>query len=355
MVAGVAIAALGVGTSANDTAPQTLRAYLRERRMLLVLDNCEHLLGAVSDLIESVLGAASKCRVLATSREPIGLGGEVVWSLGPLALDIVDRAGTGLGQPGVRSAAEELFRARMKAADPTMTMTDESSGWIRGICVALDGLPLALEFAAGRIRSASLPEILAEVRADPARLMRLGANRHDHHQDLLTIIERSYQRLAPNEQTLHRHLSVLPDPFTRATAAIAVGARLSAADVARGLAMLVHRSMLVRLPSSQPGAPTLFRQLTPIRAHARERLASVRDTEPTACSRDDRVRAAVYGEEGGGHLRHGHRRAGRHPGQVAPIRSAGSARGIVSESLTTRTARRRYRAPRLTERTVIAI
>lgn len=268
-----------IGLSASSAAPlRDLNHYLQTRRALLVLDNCEHVLAGVDEVVQVTLGdpgVDAECCFLTTSREPLGIGGETIWTLDPLDLP-------GENQPDSSAAsAVTLFLQRLRAVAPTLSLDDRAMATVVSICVAVDGLPLPLELAAARVHSYTLDEIATQVAADPSRLSRLGHGPDDHRTTLRSAIEWSYQLLTPQEQRVHRRLSVLPGPFTPTLAAAVVG-DLDHADVDELLARLVHRSMLNTDGVLGRGRLTRFRQLATVRGHARHVLVKV--DEPIACA-----------------------------------------------------------------------
>ncbi|MCW2526593.1 MAG: hypothetical protein JWM76_1453 [Pseudonocardiales bacterium] len=295
LVVDVVISTIGIAPPAVGTALEALRAYTHDRRMLLVFDNCEHLLAGVAVVAETLLDADSECSVLATSREPIGVDGEVIWSLGPLPLphpsdpSISDTTES-------TSPAVELFLARIRAADPTLVLDDGARQTVETICIGVDGLPLALELAAARIRSYTLAEIAHQVLADPSALTRIGHGPSDHRQTLRSAIEWSHRLLSEPEQIVHRRLSVLPGDFTRMTAVAVAGSDpIQGEDVPEVLSMLVHRSMLTSVRSNRPGGPSMFSQLATVRGHARIALAEARENDETEQRRDERVWTLMAG------------------------------------------------------------
>lgn len=291
LVADIVNSAIGLAPPAVGSSLDALRAYTRDRRMLLILDNCEHLLAAVAGIVESILGNDSACHVLATSRETIGVDGEVVWSLRPLALvgDGGGGGGAGAGEP----PALALFRARLLAADPTLVLGADQLAVAAGICAAVDGLPLAIELAAARIRSSTLEEIADQVSADVGALARIGRGPSDHRETLRAAIERSHRLLDPAEQAVHRRLAVLPGGFTRDAAAAVAAAEgdLTADEVSDLLASLVNRSMLTSVRSTRPGGPSIFAQLATVRSHALHALRSAGEETAAIERRNEWVRA----------------------------------------------------------------
>jgi predicted ATPase/DNA-binding SARP family transcriptional activator len=292
-VVDVVVSTIGVAAPAVGTALDALRTYARDRRMLLVLDNCEHLLGAVDALLTHVLGDDSECRVFATSREPVGVDGEVIWTLGPLPVPLSSRGLSDSGYEGEleSSTAVQLFLARMRAAKPQGEVGPDELKTIADICVAVDGVPLAIELAAARVRTFALDEILEQVSHDPTGLARIGRGPDDHRQSLGAAIEWSHRLLTAQEQVMHRRLSVLPGPFTSACAAAVVAdspAMRSGAEALLG--SLVHKSMLSSRPSERPHGPSLFSQLATVRAHAKNALAAADETQEIARRRNNWVR-----------------------------------------------------------------
>ena len=278
LVVDVVISTIGFAASASATPLEDLGSYLRRRRVLLVLDNCEHVLPAVARIVGASLAepvaATLECAILATSREPLGVAGETIWTLDPLRLP--DEPS---GLSSATAPAVELFLQRLNAAAPTLAIDEHVLADAVAICVALDGLPLPIELAAARARSFTLDDIARQVTTDPGRLGRLGHGPADHRTTVRSAIEWSHQLLTPPERVAHRRIAVLPGPFTPAMAAAVIG---DGADVDDVLAQLVHRSLLASAGAHRPGRPSTFRQLATVRAHARHALADAgEDAEVT--------------------------------------------------------------------------
>ncbi|MEV4517887.1 BTAD domain-containing putative transcriptional regulator [Dactylosporangium sp. NPDC049525] len=265
------VSTIGIEARPVGGAAAAVRSYVRDRQVLMVLDNCEHVLPAVRRLLEELLTEDAQCRMLATSREPVGIDGEVLWSLAPLT---VRAAADG------PSPAAQLFRSKAESLDPTFELTAATAGDVDAICVAVDGIPLAIELAAGRIRSASPAEIRREVTADLAALARVGHQPVEHHQTVDLSIEWSTRLLPEQERTLHTRLSVLPGVFTvEAARAVAGFDPVPPGEVPTLLAQLAHRSLTAVVPADRPGRPTRFRQLATVRAHAARMLATTGDED----------------------------------------------------------------------------
>jgi predicted ATPase/DNA-binding SARP family transcriptional activator len=282
LVVDVVISTIGFVASASATPLEDLGSYLRGRRVLLVLDNCEHVLPAVARIVGASLadpGAATlACTILATSREPLGVAGETIWTLDPLRLPDEPSGWSRATAPAV-----ELFLQRLGAAAPTLAVDEHVLADAVAICVALDGLPLPIELAAARARSFTLGDIAGQVTTDPGRLGRLGRGPADHRTTVRSAIEWSHQLLTPPERVAHRRIAVLPGPFTPAMAAAVIG---DGADVDDVLAQLVHRSLLASDGARRPGRPSTFRQLATVRAHARHTLADAGEDAEVTDRRD---------------------------------------------------------------------
>ncbi|HWN28898.1 MAG TPA: BTAD domain-containing putative transcriptional regulator, partial [Actinomycetospora sp.] len=245
------------------------------RRMLVVLDNCEHVLDAAADLTDGLLVEGSPLVVLATSREPLEVDGEVVAPLAPLATP----------------AAVELFLDRIDALVPGDGRDGESLASVREIATAVDGVPLALELAAGRARAYTLAEIAVQVRADASSLSRVGRGRGaHHHRTVRDAIDASYRDLSPPLAMLHRAAGSVPGPFTPALATALIGGTAEA-DTADAVAGLVHRSLLTPLGPSRPDGASRFAQFATVRGHADHQ--ALRAGEDPASERDAWVERLV--------------------------------------------------------------
>jgi len=271
MVAELVASTLRIAPAAVGSAGDAAAEFLHRRQILVVLDNCEHVLMGVSELVTRVADADARCSVLLTSREAVGFPGEVIWTLGPLPIEAA--------APGTTPPALELMLARLAEVVPSLPVDDEVRDRAEQICSAVDGLPLAIELAAARVRTDGIAAVADQVALDPSRLRRLGQNRGGHHDSLAEAIEWSYRMLSEDEQLLHRRLSVLPGPFGPDVAvalATSTAARpspgLAADDVPDVLAFLTHRSLLAVVPAATPVGRPRFRQLAAVRGHARRAL-----------------------------------------------------------------------------------
>jgi predicted ATPase/DNA-binding SARP family transcriptional activator len=289
LVVDVVVSSIGFSTQTSGTSVQALQAYVQDRQLLVVLDNCEHVLAAAAEAAAIVAGARG-CGVLTTSREPLGLEGETLWTLGPLGVDApLESSEPRPALPGSTPAAPatELFAARAAAADPTLVLDGARLSLVAEICRVLDGVPLAIELAAARVRVATLEEIAEQARSDASGLRRLGRTPDERSSSVWSAIEWSHRLLSPDEQAVHRRLAVLPGRFTRqAAAAVAADLTQDGVDVPEVLAQLVHRSLLAASPAVRPGGPTLFHQLATVRSHAARTLGLAGETEAAVVRRD---------------------------------------------------------------------
>ena len=254
LVAAAVLTALGERAMSGRAATAQLSATLADRELLLVLDNCEHLVAECAQLAHAVLRAAPRTRLLATSREALGLPGEIVWLVPTLPAD----------------AAVRLFAERASAAAPHFRVTSENAGAVAEICARLDGLPLAIELAAARV-TALTPAQIATRLDDCFRV--LGGSRRTalpHQQTLRATIGWSYELLGPAERLLLARLSVFAGGCTLTAAeAVCAGGEIAATDVLTHLCALVDRSLVLAEPS---GTETRYRLLETVRQYAAERL-----------------------------------------------------------------------------------
>jgi predicted ATPase/DNA-binding SARP family transcriptional activator len=235
------------------TIEETVVEYVRGRRLLLVLDNCEHVLDAAAPLTERILGQCPAVSVLATSREALGVTGEQVWPVRPLPA----------------ADASELFLQRARASRPDFRADRDMAVWIAEICRRLDGLPLAIELIAARMRVMDPAELAR--RLDAERLRVPGTRTaQPRHQSLTAAIDWSYELLSPREQRLFTQLSVFAGggdlPAVHAVCAEPGRSEADSLDLLTGL---VDRSMVVAEPL--PGG-TRYGLLETLRAYGRERL-----------------------------------------------------------------------------------
>ncbi len=256
---GAAVAAtLGVQVQPGSTMTESIVAWLRSRPTLLILDNCEHVLDHAAALVAAIEAGAPEATVVATSREPLGLPGEVVRRVPSL-----DPA----------TDAVQLFAERAATASDGFVLDDTNRPVVSAICTRLDGIPLAIELAAARVRALSPAEILARL-DDRFRLLRSsGRGGHERHQTLLATVTWSVQLLSPEERCLFERLSVFAGTFSLGDAEAVCGSDpLDSLDVVDLLSALVDRSMVVA--EAGRDAITRYRLLETLRQYGEQALAA---------------------------------------------------------------------------------
>jgi predicted ATPase/class 3 adenylate cyclase/DNA-binding CsgD family transcriptional regulator len=247
--------ALGLPDQPGRSTIDTLQQHLRDRHMLLVLDNCEHLLDASASLVAALLGAAPRLTVLATSREPLGVTGEAGWQVPSLSLS---------------DDAIELFADRARLARTGFTVNDDNAGAVTEICRRLDGMPLAIELAAARVRTLSLTEIVDSLH-DRFRLLTGGSRIAVRRQQTLRAsVDWSHALLTDTERVLFRRLAVFLGGFDLDAAQAVTGADgVERYQVLDQLTLLVDKSLVA---AENTGGTTRYRLLETVRQYALEKL-----------------------------------------------------------------------------------
>jgi predicted ATPase len=217
-VAGMVAAALGVREQPGVPVAEAVARALARQQLLLVLDNCEHLIGAAAELCAGLLAECDDIRVLATSREPLRVAGEARYRLGPLTMPGTD-APAGAGG----SEAVALFADRARQADAQFALTGETGPVVARLVTLLDGMPLAIELAAARVEALGAVQ-LADRLDDRFALLTAGDRlAPGRHQSLAATVEWSYQLLGEDERRVFRLVSVFPGPFTLEAAEAVAG------------------------------------------------------------------------------------------------------------------------------------
>ena len=248
-----------------------------DKRLLLVMDNCEHLVAAAAGLIDSLLARCPELRILATSREPLGITGEVLHPVGPLAMPVQD----GTPAEALRFAAMRLFADRGAAARPGFTVDQATLGPVLHICRALDGIPLAIELAAARLRALSPDQIAARL-DDRFRLLAGGSRAAlPRHQTLRAVVDWSWELLGEPERVLARRLAIFPGGATlEAAEEVCAGPGLGGLardEVLYLLAALVEKSLVV---AADDGAGEIrYWMLETMRAYGEERRREASEDE----------------------------------------------------------------------------
>src|SRR5271166_6047002 len=248
--------AFGLPDQPGRSTMDVITRFVADRQMLVVLDNCEHLLDATSALIVELLAACPRLTLLATSREPIGVAGEVSWRVPSLSLT---------------DEAIELFTDRARHARADFAVTDDNATTVTEICRRLDGVPLAIELAAARVRALSLAEILDSLH-DRFRLLTGGARTAVRRQQTLRAsVDWSHALLTEPERVLFRRLAVFLGGFDLdAAQALAGGGDVERYQVLDLLTLLVDKSLVV---AENRGGRTRYRLLETVRQYALEKLA----------------------------------------------------------------------------------
>ena len=247
--------ALGLPDQPGRSTMDTLLRFIRDRRMLVVLDNCEHLLDASAQVVVALLGAASSLKVLATSREPLLVTGEATRQVPSLSLS---------------DEAIELFTDRARLAQADFTLTDDNAAAVAEICRRLDGMPLAIELAAARVRTLSLADIVESLH-DRFRLLTGGSRTAVRRQQTLRAsVDWSHALLTDAERILFRRLAVFLGGFDLDAARAVAGAdQLQRYQVLDQLTLLVDKSLVV---AENTSGPTRYRLLETVRQYAQEKL-----------------------------------------------------------------------------------
>jgi predicted ATPase/DNA-binding SARP family transcriptional activator len=245
---------------------------LAGKRLLLVLDNCEHLIAAAAALVDQVLGGCPAVRIVATSREPLGITGETLWPVEPLALPPPGAAAA----EAMECASVRLLVDRAAAVRPGFAVDARNVAAVVAICRALDGMPLAIELAAARLRAMS-PEQVAARLGDRFRLLTGGSRTAlPRHQTLRAVVDWSWDLLDDAERALWRRLVVFAGGATlEAVEEVCVGTDVRRDDVLDLLAALVDKSLVVVVGDGQPR----YRMLETIRAYGLERLDAAGERE----------------------------------------------------------------------------
>ncbi len=269
------VRALDLREASHESPLDTLSHYLKAKHLLLVLDNCEHLLAACRELVEGLLLECSILQVLATSREPLAVEGELTWLVPALSLPdapLASRRDDRLLADLERYDAIHLFVERAQSVLPTFTLTNQNRVAVVQVCRRLDGMPLAIELAAARVNVLTVQQIAA--RLDDRFSLLTGGNRTaliPRHQTLRATMDWSYDLLSEQERILFRRLSVFSGGFAlEAAEAIGPDHDLQAKDVLDLLSHLIDKSLVVA--NTQGSDEAHYRLLETIRQYALEKL-----------------------------------------------------------------------------------
>jgi predicted ATPase/class 3 adenylate cyclase len=278
----VVAVALGLTPRQDVSLAQAIADFIGKRQLLVVLDNCEHLLDAAAELVETLLAACTNLRVLATSREALDVGGERVVRLRSLG---VPRPGADLDQLSA-SDATRLFIERAEAAGSEVAFNARDAAAITEICRRLDGIPLAIELAAARVIALTPGDIAAHL-DERFRLLTGRRAAVERHHTLRATVDWSYSLLNESERRVFDRLGVFPGSFDASAAEAVVGdERIEDWDVLDALTSLVAKSMLLA-DRSETGSAR-YQMLETLRHYARERL------DASGSSDDRRRRHALH-------------------------------------------------------------
>jgi non-specific serine/threonine protein kinase len=276
-VAAATLAALGLHEQPGQALLDTLVEHLQPWRVLLVLDNCEHVVAACAALTARILAACPDVQILATSQQPLGTADETVWPVAPLGVPPVE------GAPAPEALvllgtceAMQLFLERARAVQPGFVLSAENAPTVAAICRRLDGLPLAIELAAARLNVLPVEEILARL-DDRFRLLRRGGrSAAGRHQALQATLDWSYALLGPAEQAVLRRLAVFVGGWDLAAAeAVCAGEVVEAAAVLALLDELLDRSLVY--VSDAAGVPR-YGMLETVRQYGLQQLERAGET-----------------------------------------------------------------------------
>lgn len=259
---------LGVWEDPHRPMVATLADFLHSKHLLLVLDNCEHLIAACATLAHSLLRACPRLRILVTSREVVGMAGETVWRVPCLTLP--DRQQATPIASLAQYEAVRLFIDRAIAVFPAFMVTNQNAPWVAQVCHRLDGIPLAIELAAARVKVLTVEQIAA--RLDDRFWLLTGGSRTalPRQQTLQATIDWSYELLSEPERTLWQRLSVLAGGWTlEAAEAIGAGGGVGAEAILDLLASLVDKSLVV---VEEQAGEARYRLLETIRQYGGEKL-----------------------------------------------------------------------------------
>jgi predicted ATPase/class 3 adenylate cyclase/DNA-binding CsgD family transcriptional regulator len=280
LVPAAVVGALGLRDQPERSTTDTIVRYLSGRQLLIVLDNCEHLLDTCAALILTVLDACPRVTMLTTSREPIGVAGEVTWRLPSLSL---------------ADEAIELFTDRARSVRPDFGVSDDDAGVVSEICRRLDGMPLAIELAAARTRALSIQEILDSLH-DRFRLLTGGSRTAVRRQQTLRAsVDWSHALLTEPERVLFRRLAAFVGGCDLdAAQAVAGSGDLERHQVLDVLTLLVDKSLVV---AEQAGGRTRYRMLETVRQYGLDKLGESSEADAVRTRHQDHYTAMALAFE----------------------------------------------------------
>lgn len=271
--------ALGVREKPSRPLIDDLADHLWKKDLLLVLDNCEHVIGAAARITDALLSACPRLKVLATSREALRVDGEVVWQVPPLSVPHPEESTS--TDELQRSEGVRLFTQRARSRRPGFGLTERNGRVVAEICRRLDGIPLALELAAARVGMLSVEQISERLDDSLVFLRGRGRTTERRHQTLQGTLEWSYGLLSEAEQRLFERLSVFAGGWALdAAETVGAGGGISKEDVLDLLECLTDKSLVVVIEADNKGSPR-YRLLEPVRQYARAKLEENGEAEAT--------------------------------------------------------------------------
>lgn len=281
LLPGVVARTLGIQDRSAKPVREMVAEFLAQRELLLVLDNCEQVVTAAAQLSEFLLRACPDLKILATSREPLGVGGESILLVPPLPVPDPDNLPTGAPS----NDAVRLFVDRATGVVPGFELAQDNKVAIASICRQLDGLPLPIELAAARLRAMSPTQILQRLSERYALLTSGSRDAPSRQQTLRMCIDWSYDLCTPMEQAAWAQLSVFSGGFELKAAEQICGGHLTPTDVLDAVTFLVDKSILIREVS---GNAVRFRMLETIRDYGRQKAQETGEHEYTELRRRHR-------------------------------------------------------------------
>jgi predicted ATPase len=271
-LAGLGLRDALLGGAPNAELTDRLIAAIREREALLILDNCEHVIESAAAFAQRVLGECRRLRILATSREPLGITGEALWLVEPLALPEGDAS------PGEieSSPAVQLLRDRAGAVRKDLAVDPHTLSMMARVCRALDGMPLAIELAAARLRTMSIDQLASRL-DDRFRLLTSGSRTAlPRHKTLRAVVDWSWELLADTERMVLRRLSVFSGGASlEAAERVCAGDGVEGEQVLELLSSLTEKSLLLAEGDSAPR----YRMIGTINEYAADRLAEAGESD----------------------------------------------------------------------------
>jgi predicted ATPase/DNA-binding CsgD family transcriptional regulator len=269
--------ALKVPERPGEPLSETLSEVLRDKHLLLILDNCEHLIEAIASLVDLLLDSCPRLRILATSREGLGVEGEIRWVVPSLSVPKQGRR-TFSSEELEAYESVRLFIERARGRDPTFSLSLQNARAVAEICWRLEGIPLAIELAAARVGTLSVEQISQRL-TDSLKLLRGGSMTQMAKQRTLRgALDWSYELLSEDEKKLFVRLSVFAGGWTlEAAEAVGVGEGVEEDNILDLLSWLVEKSLVVARERQESGVR--YRMLEPVRLYAREQLEQGGESE----------------------------------------------------------------------------